>query len=414
MRILFVQPTMGLGGIETQILKLSHELADRGHDVTLLTTGAGSPALLAAVAEKARIVRHAAHPPVLPPRPAGMEEPDIIYSCGSFALLLALHVRARWAPRARVVTGTYFGREYFFPPTHRGFFPNVVRDVLAELPDSNVVFATEGCRASHAAGIGRSFRDSPIVPVAGRRAVPEAAGRPVQPRRVVSVGRIVDFKTYNFTMLDVLERLAAEGIVLDYEIYGDGDQLERLRAEVERRGLGGRVRLHGQLPYERFTEAVRDAFAFVGHGTAALEAAALGVPATIAIESAPGPASLGFFGERAGFNVGEAGTVADDPSNFADDLRRLARMSREEYDALALRGQRKANETSVERVVDGLLAAFEASAHVTVPVSSATVVRAWATRVRWGLGRVLRLPGLRASRYAVASPSGGAPQVSAS
>jgi glycosyltransferase involved in cell wall biosynthesis len=93
------------------------------------------------------------------------------------------------------------------------------------------------------------------------------------------LGRLKRYKHIE-VLLDVVEQIP--GAVL--EIAGDGDRREHLEEEIERRGLGGRVRMHGFVSEERKRELLQSAWvnltasSMEGWGLGVTEAAACATP----------------------------------------------------------------------------------------------------------------------------------------
>jgi len=99
----------------------------------------------------------------------------------------------------------------------------------------------------------------------------------------VSVGRLKKYKRVDHAIA-AMARLKAEGAPGVLLIAGKGDDEPRLRAEVERLGVGDRVRFEGFVSEERKRELLRRAWATVqpspkeGWGITNVEAAACGTP----------------------------------------------------------------------------------------------------------------------------------------
>lgn len=115
--------------------------------------------------------------------------------------------------------------------------------------------------------------------------------------KICSVGRVVDFKTYNSWMLDVVLQLITLGVNVVYDVYGDGDSsmIENLNQKIKRLELQNNVFLRGPLPYSDFDTTVSSYDLFVGSGTAIIQASSLGIPCIIGIESIEEPLTYGFF-----------------------------------------------------------------------------------------------------------------------
>lgn len=75
--------------------------------------------------------------------------------------------------------------------------------------------------------------------------------------RVVSVGRLVDFKSYNLGVARIVSDCLNRGIQVTWDIYGDGPLRSLIEAEIETLGVAGNVRLMGVLEYSSFPEIVR-------------------------------------------------------------------------------------------------------------------------------------------------------------
>jgi glycosyltransferase involved in cell wall biosynthesis/O-antigen/teichoic acid export membrane protein len=126
------------------------------------------------------------------------------------------------------------------------------------------------------------------------------------------LGRLKQYKRIE-TTLDVLE--GVPGATLD--IAGDGDHRPALEAEVERRGLGGRVRFHGFVDEQRQTELYGSAWLSLTASSAegwcltVMEAAACGTPS----------AALAVGGLRESIVDGETGVLADTPEELTAKVR---------------------------------------------------------------------------------------------
>src|SRR5262249_46400389 len=139
------------------------------------------------------------------------------------------------------------------------------------------------------------------LPVDRRAATLE---RDHDPLSVVSVGRLVDFKYIHGQVIGALQQLREKGISLTYTAYGDGPLRDRLQADIRSFGAEGWVRAPGMLPYEQFSQVVSRAWAFIGCGSALIEAAMLGVPCLVQA-SVKRPVSYGWFHSVVGHNIGQ-------------------------------------------------------------------------------------------------------------
>jgi glycosyltransferase involved in cell wall biosynthesis len=147
------------------------------------------------------------------------------------------------------------------------------------------------------------------------------------PLRVVSVGRLIEFKGFHH-LIDAIGRLRDTGVEATLDLIGDGPWREPLAAQIERRALGDRVRLSGVLSQDAIKArlAASDVFALaccVGASgasdilpTVIMEAMAARLPVvSTRVAGVPEMVADGVTGLLA---------PPDDPAALADALARLA------------------------------------------------------------------------------------------
>ncbi len=175
--------------------------------------------------------------------------------------------------------------------------------------------------------------------------VPRAV-RPEGPPRIVSIGRLVDYKGFP-TLLRAVASLRARGVEVLCDIVGEGPEETRVRSTVRALGLDGSVRLLGARTQEEVRKILTGASACVlacergrdgqmdGIPVVLMEAMALGVPAVATrLSGIPEIIEDGRTGLLA--EPGDADSLADavqrllsDPS-LADRLARAGRLKVEE------------------------------------------------------------------------------------
>lgn len=366
--LLLIYGALQLGGIETLIVRMARALRARGVTVTvLLLTRRGDPGLLAELAQHARIVyvsELASCPPALFERlslygwlaPLSrrrshmlLDAVDHVHFFDSFSMLMAFRLLARARLRKKVTGGVYHQNEYAYPLLPRAGFSDCLEALFRRLPpERNVIFFNEISKRTLASDYGTSFAAAPLLPIGidlSRLAMRPLEG--VDRERVVSIGRITSFKTYNAEFLPTVADFRQRGVALCYDVYGDGDRLPQLREKIAAMGLEQAVRLRGPLPYAQFVEAIGSSLVFLGSGTALIEAAACGVPALIGIESQEDDQTYGFLHEMPGLSYHEKGLPVATRS-YGECIAWLASLDAHAYAEVCRRSREKAQEFSID------------------------------------------------------------------
>lgn len=169
----------------------------------------------------------------------------------------------------------------------------------------NLVFMNEQCRETHSAFFSRDLSANAIVPVPiDRREARWRAQQESGSLRIVAVGRIVDFKAYNFALPSILTDLESKGHKVTCDIYGYGADEPKLVRTIRDAGAVHLVRFKGPIPLDDFDSIVSNYDLFIGMGTAAVQAAQLGVPTILAIVDDPN-GTHGFIQDAPFGNLGE-------------------------------------------------------------------------------------------------------------
>lgn len=144
---------------------------------------------------------------------------------------------------------------------------------------------------------------------------PKPEARAPEPT-ILYLGRLKRYKRIEY-LLDALERTPEA--VLD--IAGEGDHRPALEAEIARRGLSGRVRMHGHVTEEHKRELYQQAWVNVtassaeGWALSVMEAAACGTPT----------AALAVGGVQESVEDGRTGLLARDPADLAERIQLILR-----------------------------------------------------------------------------------------
>ena len=162
----------------------------------------------------------------------------------------------------------------------------------------------EECRGEHSKKWNRDLSASPIIPLPINYHAPLWKPTKNSSIRIVSVGRLVDFKAYNLGAAPVIRACLDRGIDVTWDIYGYGPQEPEIRRLAVESGVERNLQLMGKLDYDKFSTTVADYDLFVGMGTAVIEAAMVGVP-SICAAIGELRRSYGYVSELPFGNVGE-------------------------------------------------------------------------------------------------------------
>jgi glycosyltransferase involved in cell wall biosynthesis len=388
MNILFIYDNMySWGGIQTLLVRFAPRLREMGHEVSLLARPYGeahdvTSAPLERISRDVTVhladldwlnAPRSLRLPSLPPV-------DVIVPCDLPALLLAAILHRQLMPSAKVVVGVFATREYCWQasPLRRRWVQHLSHRFVRQLPAENLMFVTDAMARQTGECARRELSGSPVLPlpIDTERLRPRPE-RTIDPRKVVSVARLVPYYTHHCQMIRVIADLRARGHEFAYHAYGDGEDRPALEAEAQRIGVEDAVFFHGAAPYERFSEVVGDAFSYIGLGTALIEAAACGIPALVGIDSCPDPLTYGFIQDTVGNDLG--GYVPGHREyRIAERLLWLASLSDEEYRQVGAASRARAEEFDISVLLPRFVEILRAAEPVSLRIS-------WADRL---LGRL--------------------------
>ena len=227
-----------------------------------------------------------------------------VHVMGSFGFLFARRL-AHHLPRLKLTAGVYHQNEFMFQKLP-WFLTREIQADFGALTPNNIVFFNNSSRDNYAHFFKKDYTNAPVLPIGVEISnAPMAPDPGSSPPRIVSIGNLVPFKTYNRHIITVLAALKPQYPDLSYEICGSGSERQALQAYAERLNVAESVHFKGTIPYKEFSKHVQGATAFVGSGTALIEAAHLGVPALIGIESTNKPETYGFLHHIDGFSYNE-------------------------------------------------------------------------------------------------------------
>ncbi len=359
--------TLSYGGIETFVLRISQQFVGIGDKVTVVVlTRNFSPEIVSEISGIAKIVFldqfldiGALKISKLPIffsvfsinrkklRVFFDQEYDHIHATDSITLIYANLVK-KFFQNAILTCGIYHIGEFMYdvsPRLRLSFWMNNL--FKKSLDTRNIIYYNEYCeevyrRVYH---FEKSNNIFPIgVDLANWDFLPD---RNVKKLKIVTVGRLVDFKTYHFFMLDIVQEVLSMGINVNYVIYGDGPLRSTLEKRVVELGISNTVQFKGAVRYDTIKTLIRDSCIFVGSGTALVEAAALGIPALAMIDGADLPITYGYIHEISGISFQEKATGQKEFS-IKEKLLNVLKLSDLEYFEICKKSRAKAESLSIK------------------------------------------------------------------
>ena len=308
--VVMVYRGLQVGGIETLIVRLSEYLVSEGFHVSLVAANGPLAKLLDTRVffyEVAADFDHMNLSALFVKRISPSAQ-AIVMSFDPLSRFMMEYCLSRYYASGELkdivhVSGIFHPRAYF--NEDENFLHKKLNIFLARiLRNQGLYFMNTACRDSHAAPLKLNQSEGSIVRIPVK--ISKASWEPgvLTDVKIIAVGRLVNFKAYNFGLLDIAEFFSRQDTNVTITIYGDGEQHDTLNHEIQARGLETTVRLAGTLNYFDFAAEVLKYDLFVGMGTAALEAAATGIPTLVALDNER-TECMGFIHELPAGFIGE-------------------------------------------------------------------------------------------------------------
>lgn len=196
-----------------------------------------------------------------------------------------------------ITIGFYHYIQYLWGGENTAWHEKINRKFIFNyLPEQSLLFFSEGTRDLYSEHKKLKFEKSNTfrLGVIDKKQV-KFSGEQLKPLKIVAVGRLVEFKTYNFYMIDVISDLLKKGVDIQFDIYGDGPLKQQIQQKIKAAGLEDKIILKGTLDYSKFDETVTNYDLFIGSGTAVIQAAALGIASIVGVENTLKPQTYGYF-----------------------------------------------------------------------------------------------------------------------
>lgn len=228
---------------------------------------------------------------------------NILHAMGGFGLILGARLAA-YDPNFRVTAGIYHQNEFLYEG--HVLFSNQLLELFRRIPEKNIVFFNESSRDNYAQfHADPEYNNSTVTPIGVVLSHDNKSAPVYGSKKIISVGNLFNFKTYNAHIIRMLPKLKEEFKDVTYHLYGAGDQRAVLEALADELHVSDIVFFQGRIDYQQLDALWTDADLFVGSGTALIEAAAAGLPALVGIESIQEPLTYGFLSDVQGYSYNE-------------------------------------------------------------------------------------------------------------
>ena len=283
------------------------------------------------------------------------EYDNSLHVMGVFGLLFVERLKKYKTNILKATVGIYHQNEFAFKNVDY-YFANQSKKIFKSLNERQIIFYNEISRDGYERFFDKDFSNSPVLPIG--ITLPDQGGvGSLVSSRIVSIGQLYNFKTYNKHVINCMPGLLKVNGNITYEIYGDGAERKALEDLASSLGLlDSSVFFMGEIAYKEIPIVLSDAAVFVGSGTAIIEASALGIPSIIGVESIKLPLTYGYFSDAIGFSYHEF-----NPRRKTLPLEDVILSVLEDCDkwhAQSLACAEKAQEFSIGKTIDGLLGVY--------------------------------------------------------
>ncbi len=308
LELFLVYGSLRIGGIETLIVRMANFFVSRGVRVSIYCAEGGE--LQSLLDDRVSFIERRKTSDLIKAASAYVSRESakaniVMISFDPISAARALMIEAGLPTKTNVVhvSGIYHPRAYFMEGERadRIFLNSLVASAVG---NDRLFFMNEECRKAHAMRWKADLSSSRILALPVNQAEMHWQASDHSEVRVISVGRLVPFKTYNLGAAKIARACVDHGIEIEWDIFGDGPLQGVIKAEIEAHGMSKHVRLMGALDYRDYSERVAKYDLFVGMGTAALEAAMIGVP-TICATVDQATRCYGYLQDLPFGNVGE-------------------------------------------------------------------------------------------------------------
>ncbi|EAW28585.1 hypothetical protein ATW7_18255 [Alteromonadales bacterium TW-7] len=315
--MLFIYGALPVGGIETFFMRMAKERHRLGLHTSILLLSLpheSNPGLLNEMKKYANVIfpddiflnlgKFTRRLPLLVPVKKRaleriLENVDQIHASDGMHALVGYRLSNILNKNIVVTVGFYHYIKFLWGGDNVAWHEKVNRKFIFDfLPEKSLLFFSEGNRRLYIKHKRKKLTGANTfrLGVIDKKDI-KVSGEVKLPIKIVAIGRLVDFKTYNFYMIKVLKNLKTKGFNVQFDIYGDGPLKAQIADEINKAGLSESIHLKGTLDYLKFDETVSNYNLFIGSGTAIIQAAALGLPSIVGVENVIEAETYGYFSD---------------------------------------------------------------------------------------------------------------------
>lgn len=309
MKILFILATFDLGGIETYVARVVPKLHSFGCTVSIwIINNKINQDLYKSVLKFADIKiisKHKKFGALLfgLNKDLGLDY-DLVIPTGGVALLAAAKIFK--GKSAKIAAGVF--SQYEYVGECRTYRNSVERGFFKIMSPSNIFYCTDGCKLDHKNHYGNIVDKSLVSPLLinlPNGVIRDFSNFNKNTIKILSIGRLVDFKGYNIYMMHCVKKLKSEGRNVVWTVVGDGPLMPEMRSFISNNNLTDNIKLCGAVNYNLLEEIYSDADLYVGAGTTIIEAASYGLPVLCAIDGDKNGGTTGYFSDRIGVGTSD-------------------------------------------------------------------------------------------------------------
>ena len=352
---LFISKELNLGGVETLLVRVINWLTTHNQKVTLLLyRGSGKLKLVENLQENENLEI------IKGTQKTRLKTSHFYIDAKTHKLLKnrIFDVIFTAMPKPFVVSYLFNGKKRFNGVySNRAYVRNkTVKDILQKLDPlftQKLLFMNENLKVWAEDALNTGLPDS-YFPLPVRLPALKFFCASPQSGKIVSIGRLIPGKYYNYFMVPVMEQLIEKHPNLTWHIYGHGTEEERLKDLISKSKAKDHIFFHGAVNYEDIPNVLNNALCFVGQGTALLEACALGLPGIPALGKEKTAYTHGYYYHLPAFNTG-ADLEKKPTQKISDLISALAEIDEDEYASIAEKCRAKAADHDMDTVMQNFL-----------------------------------------------------------